>query len=128
MREHSYGEDREPSRARRARGSSRASGASARATCWRCGASTASAAAWRSRPSGSPRASASRRSSSEQWSQPVALADLAVRGDDLIAAGVGEGPAIGAALRRLLAAVVDDPSLNTRETLLRLAIAPESID
>ena len=56
------------------------------------------------------------------------IADLAVRGDDLIAAGVGEGPAIGAALRRLLAAVVDEPSLNERDTLLRLAIAPETIE
>ena len=53
----------------------------------------------------------------------MALADLAVRGDDLIAAGLREGPAIGATLRRLLAAVVDDPSLNERETLLRLACA-----
>jgi tRNA nucleotidyltransferase (CCA-adding enzyme) len=57
----------------------------------------------------------------QEWDQPVALADLALRGDDLMAAGVREGPAVGAALRRLLAAVVDDPSLNERETLLRLA-------
>jgi tRNA nucleotidyltransferase/poly(A) polymerase len=64
----------------------------------------------------------------EQMHQPVELADLAVRGDDLIAAGVSEGPAIGAALRQLLAAVVDDPSLNERETLLRLANAPQAID
>ena len=35
----------------------------------------------------------------QEWGQPVALADLAVRGDDLIAAGVSEGPAIGATLR-----------------------------
>jgi hypothetical protein len=41
---------------------------------------------------------------------------------------VSEGPAIGAALRQLLAAVVDDPSLNERETLLRLANAPQAID
>jgi tRNA nucleotidyltransferase (CCA-adding enzyme) len=58
----------------------------------------------------------------QEWQQPVALGDLAVRGDDLIAAGVPEGPAVGATLRRLLAAVVDDPSLNERETLLRLAL------
>ncbi|HET6172112.1 MAG TPA: HD domain-containing protein [Gaiellales bacterium] len=64
----------------------------------------------------------------QEWGQPVALPDLAVRGDDLMAAGVPEGPAIGATLRRLLAAVVDDPSLNQRETLLRLALNPESID
>jgi tRNA nucleotidyltransferase (CCA-adding enzyme) len=61
----------------------------------------------------------------QEWGQPVALGDLAVRGDDLIAAGVSEGPEIGAALRRLLAAVVGDPSVNERETLLRLA---KSID
>jgi tRNA nucleotidyltransferase (CCA-adding enzyme) len=64
----------------------------------------------------------------EQMHQPVELADLAVRGDDLIAAGLSEGPAIGAALRRLLAAVVDDPSLNERDTLLRMAIGSEAID
>ena len=63
----------------------------------------------------------------QEWEQPVALADLAVRGDDLIAAGVPEGPAVGAALRRLLAAVVEDPSLNERETLLRMC-EPEAID
>ncbi len=64
----------------------------------------------------------------QEWAQPVALADLAVRGDDLIAAGVSEGPAIGAALRRLLAAVVDDPALNEHDALLRLANANEAID
>ena len=64
----------------------------------------------------------------EQMHQPVEIADLAVRGDDLIAAGVSEGPAIGAALRKLLAAVVDDPSKNERDTLLRLASASEPID
>jgi tRNA nucleotidyltransferase/poly(A) polymerase len=65
----------------------------------------------------------------QEWGQPVALEDLALSGDDLIAAGLHEGPAIGAALRDLLAAVVDDPSLNERETLLRLAAEePESID
>jgi len=35
---------------------------------------------------------------------------------------------VGETLRRLLAAVVDEPSLNQRETLLALAVAPESID
>jgi hypothetical protein len=59
----------------------------------------------------------------------VALADLAVTGDDLLQAGLVEGPAVGEALRRLLAAVVEDPSLNTREALMALTLgAPESID
>jgi tRNA nucleotidyltransferase (CCA-adding enzyme) len=61
----------------------------------------------------------------QEWEQPVTLAELATSGDDLIAAGMPEGPAIGAALGRLLAAVVADPSLNERETLLQLA---KSID
>ena len=65
----------------------------------------------------------------QEWAQPVALSDLAVRGDDLVAAGLSEGPAIGETLRRLLAAVVDDPSLNQRATLLRLAAeAPRAIE
>ena len=65
----------------------------------------------------------------QEWGQPVALADLAVTGDDLLQAGLVEGPAVGEALRRLLAAVVQDPSLNTREALMALALgAPESID
>jgi tRNA nucleotidyltransferase (CCA-adding enzyme) len=65
----------------------------------------------------------------QEWAQPVELSDLAVRGDDLMAAGLSEGPAIGETLRRLLAAVVDEPSLNERATLLRLAAeAPRAID
>ncbi len=51
---------------------------------------------------------------------PHRIADLAVSGDDLIAAGVAAGPAVGDALRRLLARVVDDPGLNRRDTLLGL--------
>jgi len=46
---------------------------------------------------------------------------LAVNGDDLRAAGVAAGPAIGAALERLLDAVLEDPACNTRERLLALA-------
>ncbi len=65
----------------------------------------------------------------QEWGQPVALADLAVTGDDLLQAGLVEGPAVGETLRGLLAAVVQDPSLNTREALIALAHeAPESID
>jgi len=52
---------------------------------------------------------------------PHRLADLAVDGTDLIALGYRQGPALGAALDRLLELVVEDPSLNRRETLLRRA-------
>ena len=49
------------------------------------------------------------------------LAALAVNGDDLIALGFREGPALGVALARLLDEVVDEPALNDRETLLERA-------
>ena len=51
---------------------------------------------------------------------PLALGDLAVTGDDLLAAGVPRGPAVGETLRMLLDRVLDDPSLNSKEKLLSL--------
>nr|MCU0627575.1 hypothetical protein [Gemmatimonadaceae bacterium] len=58
------------------------------------------------------------------WREPIALADLAVGGDDLRAAGVPAGPQLGATLQRLLAAVLEEPARNTREVLLALAMTP----
>jgi tRNA nucleotidyltransferase (CCA-adding enzyme) len=49
---------------------------------------------------------------------PLALKDLAVKGDDLIAAGVRPGPDVGEALARLLDEVLEDPMRNTRDYLL----------
>jgi tRNA nucleotidyltransferase (CCA-adding enzyme) len=49
---------------------------------------------------------------------PLTLRELAVKGDDLIAAGVRPGRDVGATLDRLLAEVLDDPGKNTREYLL----------
>src|SRR5881397_3795562 len=43
---------------------------------------------------------------------PLDLKDLAVRGDDLIAAGVRAGPEVGEALARLLEEVLEDPARN----------------
>jgi tRNA nucleotidyltransferase (CCA-adding enzyme) len=57
----------------------------------------------------------------QERSQPHRLADLAVDGTDLMELGYAEGPALGTALESLLDAVVDDPSLNTREELLARA-------
>jgi len=54
--------------------------------------------------------------------QPHRLADLAVDGADLIAAGFSEGPHLGHVLQTLLAEVVDDPDLNRREQLLSRAV------
>jgi tRNA nucleotidyltransferase (CCA-adding enzyme) len=56
-----------------------------------------------------------------QAEAPHAIRDLAVSGDDLLAAGVPQGPAVGDVLRALLERVVDDPALNQREALLALA-------
>jgi len=49
---------------------------------------------------------------------PLGLKDLAVRGDDLIAAGVRPGPEVGEALARLLEEVLEDPARNTKQYLL----------
>ena len=46
---------------------------------------------------------------------------LAVDGTDLIRLGIAPGREIGEILKRLLATVIADPSLNTREALLALA-------
>ena len=52
---------------------------------------------------------------------PHRLGDLAVDGRDLIGLGYMPGPAIGRALRELLKEVVEDPSRNEKEALLRRA-------
>ena len=52
----------------------------------------------------------------------LGLKDLAVNGDDLIQElGLAPGPAVGTLLQALLEAVLDDPALNRREVLLRVA-------
>ncbi len=56
--------------------------------------------------------------------EPLTRKQLAVNGSDLRELGIPAGPQMGAILDRLLALVVEDPSLNTRETLLARARAP----
>lgn len=51
---------------------------------------------------------------------PFGPADLAIDGNDMMDAGVPEGPLIGALLARLVDMVLDEPALNTREQLLAL--------
>lgn len=65
-----------------------------------------------------------RRRVADQLDADVALdrGALAVDGDDLIAElGASPGPRLGAVLARLLDAVIEDPALNDRPTLLLLA-------
>jgi hypothetical protein len=59
----------------------------------------------------------------QERSSPHRLGDLAVDGSDLIGLGFRPGPQLGAALRELLDAVVEDPSLNGRDELLERARA-----
>jgi putative nucleotidyltransferase with HDIG domain len=52
----------------------------------------------------------------------LGLKDLAVTGRDLITAGISSpGKEMGIMLKRLLEAVIEDPALNTKETLLAIA-------
>ena len=53
----------------------------------------------------------------------VSLKTLAVKGKDLIDAGVKPGPQMGKILNQMLEKVLDDPDLNTKEALL--ALLPE---
>lgn len=52
---------------------------------------------------------------------PLSTGALAIDGTDLKQLGLTPGPQFGALLRALLDRVVEEPSLNERETLLRLA-------
>ncbi len=62
------------------------------------------------------------------YSEPIALGDLHITGDDLRAAGVAPGPVMGRILHTLLDRVLSDPALNTPEQLLAMAktLAEES--
>ena len=57
----------------------------------------------------------------QERAQPHRLADLAVDGSDLIAAGFREGPELGHVLRTLLDEVVAEPARNDRDALLARA-------
>ena len=62
------------------------------------------------------------------YSEPIALGDLQITGDDLRAAGLKPGPAMGRILHTLLDRVLSDPALNTPDHLLAMAksLAEES--
>ena len=58
---------------------------------------------------------------------PLEARQLAVGGDDLVAElGIAPGPLVGRLLTGLVEAVIEDPSLNSRERLLELARAMAS--
>jgi tRNA nucleotidyltransferase (CCA-adding enzyme) len=49
---------------------------------------------------------------------PVEIGDLAIDGDDLRAAGIPPGPALGKILAMLLRDVLEEPERNTRKWLV----------
>ncbi len=51
---------------------------------------------------------------------PFGVRDLAVRGDDLIALGISEGPEVGKILKELVEVILDEPEKNTKEDLLEI--------
>ena len=51
----------------------------------------------------------------------LSLSELAVSGTDLISMGLASGRAVGDLLSRLLDAVIEDPTLNEKRTLIELA-------
>ena len=55
--------------------------------------------------------------------QCVSLKGLAVTGSDLIAVGMKPGKEMGEVLHKLLEQVLEDPDLNEKETLLKLAFS-----
>lgn len=59
-----------------------------------------------------------------QGEQPTQRSQLAVNGNDLIQMGIPPGPQIGQVLEQLTNAVVDDPDLNDKETLLKMVGVP----
>ncbi len=54
---------------------------------------------------------------------PLTVGDLAVDGNDLLAAGIEQGPEVGRILQDLLDQVLRQPALNTRAQLLQRAAA-----
>lgn len=52
--------------------------------------------------------------------EPLGVKDLAISGRDLIDMGFPPGPQIGAISKNLLELVLEDPALNTRESLLKV--------
>ena len=51
---------------------------------------------------------------------PFSVRDLAIKGGDIIALGVSEGPEVGKILKDLVEVVLDDPEMNTQEKLTEI--------
>ena len=60
--------------------------------------------------------------------QPLGIKDLAVNGYDLMELGIPQGKMIGKTLKSLLDAVLEDFSINDKDTLLRMSISSRLSD
>lgn len=89
----------------------------------RCGAAVDDLLAAHLLRSGSPAPWAEAVAGIRARGEAVDRGGLAITGRDLVAAGVPPGPGMGALLDRLLDLVLEEPALNTRETLLAKARA-----
>ncbi len=58
----------------------------------------------------------------EEEKSALSLKDLAVNGKDLIAAGIPAGKKLGIILNQLLDCVLEDPTMNDKEKLLKVAL------
>lgn len=99
-------------------------GRTAAASFWRLHAALWSArrATGGAAPSARRVASTHRRLVRIAYRDAIAIGDLQVDGEDLVAAGVPKGPAVGSTLKRLLDLVIEDPAVNRREALVGLAV------
>ena len=86
---------------------------------------------WAARQAGEPApykqtiASVYKRAMRIAYKDAISLSDLALDGNDLEKIGI-TGPAVGATLRKLLDAVINDPRKNSHDELLKLAKSFES--
>jgi tRNA nucleotidyltransferase (CCA-adding enzyme) len=86
---------------------------------------------WAARQAGEPApykqtiASVYKRAIKIAYKDAISLSDLALDGNDLEKIGI-KGPAVGATLRKLLDAVINDPRKNSHDELLKLAKSFES--
>jgi tRNA nucleotidyltransferase/poly(A) polymerase len=57
----------------------------------------------------------------------LSIKDLAIGGNDLMDLGIPKGKRIGQTLQYLLEAVLDDPGQNTKEQLMKIALAYQEL-
>jgi len=63
-----------------------------------------------------------------QSGAPLTVSELAVDGEDLLAAGIEQGPELGRILEKLLDQVLREPEVNTKTQLLERALALQTRD